>query len=108
MNLDKKSHEAFEVVIDVLLEINKPEWSRSLKALKKGIEGTSDSLEVLRLKKQVGGLVRAGWGGVDDMSIPYDEDKDQAFFASIIILRKFSRTNFIDAVIARIIREMKS
>ncbi|WP_349931030.1 hypothetical protein ABNP34_01140 [Glutamicibacter mishrai] len=108
MKIDKKSNEAFEVVIDGLFEIDKPDWSTTLRILKERIEATSDALEILRLKKLVGGLVRAGWGGVDDMSIPNNKEKDGAFFSSIIILRKFSRTNFIDAVIARIIREKKS
>lgn len=108
MKLDKVSNEAFEIVIDALFEIDKPDWSRSLKALKEGIEETSDALEILRLKKQVGGLVRAGWGGVDDMSIPYDKEKDRAFFAAILTLRKFARTNFIDAVLARFVREKNS
>lgn len=108
MKIDEKSNEAFEVVIDGLFEIGKPDWAEALREFKEAIEGATDSLVILRLKKQMSGLVRAGWGGLDDMSIPYNKEKDRTFFSSIITLRIFSRTNFIDATIARIIRDKKS
>ncbi|MGP9526749.1 hypothetical protein [Glutamicibacter sp. AOP5-A2-18] len=73
MKIDKKSNEAFEIAIDSFLEIDKPDWAEALKEFKEAIEGTTDSLEILHLKKQLSGLVRAGWGGVDDMSVPYDK-----------------------------------